>query len=159
LLARRFDVKRWAVVVVFLYFLLLVALTAPLFFVACSPGANATDSFVIFSLWVYWTGSGAMLVAQAVMLIVPVELSLGRPKTRRSVLWPILASGLMVGVLAAGASISIDEFIRKEKADSLDTALPWVAMLMLWAVWALLSTAPVVAAQRWTSSRGSAAIS
>jgi hypothetical protein len=71
------------------------------------------------------------------MLFVPVELSLGRPTTRRSVLWPILASGLMMGVLGAGAAISIDEFIRKEKAASLDTALPWVAMLVLWAAWSI----------------------
>jgi hypothetical protein len=129
--------KRWAVLVVFLYFLLLVALTAPLFLVAFSPGANAHDVRVIFSEWVYWAGLGVMLVAQAVMLIVPVEFSLRRPTTRRSILWPILASGLMVGVLGAGATISIDEFIRKERAASLDTALPWVAMLVLWAVWSI----------------------
>jgi hypothetical protein len=149
LLARRFDVKPWAVLVVFLYFLLLVALTAPLFFVAFSPGANATDAFVIFSGWVYWAGVGVMLVAQAVMLIVPVELSLGRPTTRRSVLWPILASGLMVGVLGAGAAISMDEVIRKEKSASLDTALPWVAMLVLWAVWSI---------SFYRTSRGAAAM-
>jgi hypothetical protein len=129
--------KRWAVLVVFLYFLLLVALTGPLFFVAFSPGANVIDVGTVFSEWVYWGGLGVMLVAQAVMLLVPVELSLGRPTTRRSVLWPILASGLMVGVLGAGAAISLDEFFRKEKAPSLDMALPWVAMFVLWAVWSL----------------------
>src|SRR5208283_384714 len=80
---------------------------------------------------------GVMLLAQAVMLFVPVQLSLGRPTTRRSVLWPILASGLMVGLLGAGAAISIDEFFRREKAVSLDSALPWAVLLLLWAVWSM----------------------
>jgi hypothetical protein len=129
--------KRWAVLVVFLYFLILVALTLPLFFVAFSPGANVHDALVIFSEWVYWAGLGVMLVAQAVMLFVPVDLSLGRPTTRRSIFWPILASGLMMGMLGAGAAISIDEFMRKEKAASLDMVLPWVAMLVLWVGWSI----------------------
>jgi len=53
------------------------------------------------------------------------------------VLWPILASGLMVGLLGAGAAISIDEFFRREKAVSLDSALPWAVLLLLWAVWSM----------------------
>jgi hypothetical protein len=76
-----------------------------------------------------------MLAAQAVMLIVPVELSLGRPTSRRSVLWTILVSGLMVGVLGVGAVVSIDEFIRKEKAGTSEAALPWAVLLVVWAAW------------------------
>jgi len=127
--------KRWAVLVVFLYFLILVALTSPLHLVAFYP-ETMHDALWAFSEWIYWAGLGVMLVAQAVMLLVPVELSLGRPTTRRSVLWLILASGLMMGVLGAGAAMSIDEFIRKEMV--VDTALPWVVLPVLWAVWTLV---------------------
>ena len=86
--------------------------------------SNAMTRFAVFPEWMYWAGLGVMLVAQAVMLLVPVELSLERPTTRRSVLWPILASGLMMGVLGVGAVISIDEFIRKERRTGSLAILP-----------------------------------
>jgi hypothetical protein len=90
-----------------------------------------------------------MLAAQGVMLLVPVDLSLGRPSAQRSVLWMILASGLMVGLLGVGAVISLEEFLNKEKAGTSDTALSWAAMLGLWAVWTLVF---------YRTSRGAAAM-
>jgi hypothetical protein len=128
--------KRWAVLVVLLYFLILVALTAPLILVAFYPQMRASDALSVYLEWIYWAGVGVMVVAQAAMLLVPVELSLGRPTTRRSVLWPILASGLMMGLLGVGAAMSIDEFIRKEAV--IDKALPWVALPVVWAVWTVV---------------------
>jgi len=71
-------------------------------------------------------------------LFVPVELSLKRPKAQISVLWPILASGLTVGVLGTGAAVSINEFIRKENADSTSASLPWGVLLGLWALWTVV---------------------
>jgi hypothetical protein len=139
--------KRWAVVVVLLYFLILIALTSPLILVAFHPRATVSDALWPFSEWRYWSGLGVMLVAQAFMMLVPVEVSLGRPTTQRSVLWPILASGLMMGVLGAGAAISIDEFLRKQEAG--EAVLPWAVMLALWAVWTMVF---------YRSSRGAAAM-
>jgi len=128
--------KRWALLVVFLYLLILVALTSPLILVAFYPEMKAPYALSVYLEWIYWAGVGVMLVAQAVMLLVPVELSLGRSTTRWSVLWPILASGLMVGVLGVGAAMSIDEFIRKEAV--VDKALPWAVLPVLWAAWTLV---------------------
>ena len=140
--------KRWAILVVFLYLLILVTLTSPLMLVAFYPAVTTSGALAPYFEWAYWAGLGVMVLAQAVMLLVPVELSLGRPTTRRSVLWPILASGLMVGLLGAGAGISIDEFIRKEKSGTGDAALPWAALLVLWAVWTMVF---------YRTSRGAAA--
>jgi hypothetical protein len=141
--------KRWAVLVVILYFLLLVALTSPLFLIAFYPRSNARDAISVMFEWMYWAGLGVMVLAQAAMLVVPVELSVGRPIAQRSVLWTILASGLMVGVLGAGAAISIDEFFRREKAGTGDAILPWAALLVLWAAWSLVF---------YRSGRGAAAM-
>jgi hypothetical protein len=141
--------KRWAVLVVILYFLLLVALTSPLFLIAFYPSSNARDAISVMFEWMYWAGLGVMVLAQAAMLVVPVELSVGRPTAQRSVLWTILASGLMVGVLGAGAAISIDEFFRREKAGTGDAILPWAALLVLWAAWSLVF---------YRSGRGAAAM-
>ena len=130
--------KRWAALVVLLYFLILVAMTGPLILVAFYPGVTVHDALTPFSTWMYWAGLGVMLLAQAVMLVVPVEASMGRPTAQRSLLWPVLASGLMVGVLGAGAAVSILEFIRKNKAGTNDLAVPWAVLLVLWAVWTIV---------------------
>jgi hypothetical protein len=130
--------KRWAVIVVLLYFLILVALTFPFIFVAFYPLKDPTAVLWPFFEWPYWLVLGVFLAAQAVMLFVPVELSLERPKTQRSVVWPILASGLMIGVLGSGVAVSINEFIRKENADSTSVALPWGVLLGLWVLWTVV---------------------
>jgi len=88
--------------------------------------------------WGYWAALVVFVAAQAVMLIVPVELSLGRPTSQRSVLWPILASGLMIGVLCAGIVVSLNEFFRKANADSTSVAVPFGVLLGLWAVWTII---------------------
>jgi len=124
--------------VVVLYFFILFALTAPLIFVAFYPEVPGLVALSPILDWKYWLGMGVLLAAQAIMLLAPVELALERPPTRRSVLWPILASGLMIGVLGAGVALSLNEFFRKENADSGSVALPGAALLGLWGVWTLV---------------------
>lgn len=123
---------------VILYFLILVVLTSPLIFVGFYPLKDTTAVLWPFFEWPYWVLLGVFLAAQAVMLFVPVELSLERPKTQRSVIWPILASGLMIGVLGSGVAVSINEFIRKENADSTSVALPWGVLFGLWVLWTVV---------------------
>ncbi len=132
--------KRWAVLVVFVYFLILVALTSPMLLAAFYPQMKAHDSLGVFSEWMYWAGLGVMIVGQAVMLLIPVDVAMQRPTTRRSVLWPLLASGLMVGVLGAGAGASILEFIRRDKAlDLVGKGVPLLAVIVpVWAVWSIV---------------------
>jgi len=132
--------KRWAVLVVIVYFLILVALTAPMLLAAFYPVVKARDAIEVFSEWMYWAGLGVMIAGQAVMLLVPVDLAMQRPTTRRSVLWPVLASGLMVGVLGAGAGASLLEFIRRDKAlELLGNGAPLLAVIApLWAAWSIV---------------------
>ena len=77
--------KRWAVLVVLLYLLILVVLTAPLIVVAFYPSNRAGLELALEPLleWGYWAALVVFVAAQAVMLIVPVELSLGRPTSQR----------------------------------------------------------------------------
>jgi hypothetical protein len=130
--------KRWAVIVVILYVLILVAFTSPLIFVAFYPLKIASSTLGPYSEWPYWAVLGVFMVAQAVMLIVPVDLSLVRPKAQRSVIWLVLASGLMIGILGMGVAVSINEFVRKEHADSTSVLLPWGVLLGLWALWTIV---------------------
>ena len=141
--------KRWAVWVVVLYLLILVVLTSPLIFVAFYPLKTVTVVFAPFVEWTYWVGLLVFLAAQAVMLLVPVELSLERPKAQRSVISTILASGLMMGVLGAGVTVAMIEFIRMEHADSVSPALPCGILLGLWVIWTAVF---------YRTSRGAAAM-
>jgi len=83
--------KRWAVLVVLLYFLLLVGLTVPLSLAAFYPPGGTLQDMVgayreVYCEWLYWVFVGLMVAGQATMLLVPIDLSLQRPTTRRSVL-------------------------------------------------------------------------
>jgi type IV secretory pathway VirB3-like protein len=132
--------RRWAVLVVLLYFLILLALTAPLILVAFYPQTNSRDALVVFSEWKYWAFLGVMMAGQAVMLLVPVDLARQRPTSRRSVLRLVLASGLMMGLLGAGMGASILEFIKQDKAlELLGNGVPLLAVAVpVWAVWSII---------------------
>lgn len=129
--------KRWAVLVVVLYFFILFALTAPLFLVAFYPAGKVPDALAIPMDWHYWPGLAVMVAGQAVMLMLPVKWVQQRPTSRRSVLWPLLAAGLMMGVLAVGVVICIDEFMHQEHAGS-HPALPFAVGMAVWGAWSMV---------------------
>jgi hypothetical protein len=134
--------KRWAILVVLLYFLILVGLTVPLGLVALYPEATLQGMVEAYSEWLYWVFVVLMVAAQATLLLVPIDLSLQRPTTHRSVLWPVLSAGLMVGMLVAGAAVSVFELMMKGKAIDLagvgHGAPLHVVILAVWAVWTLV---------------------
>ena len=131
--------KRWAVLVVILYLCALLALTMPLAIGAFYPSMSVGNMAEVFLAWPYWMVLAVMTFGQAVMLLVPVDTTFRRPNIQRSVVWPVLASGLMIGLLAGGAIVSILEFIYR------DTALDWrnlllgiAVVLVLWLAWTLI---------------------
>ena len=131
--------KRWAVLVVVLYFFILVSLTFPLLVVAFYPTKNPQGMLEIYGEWAYWAGLGLMVAGEAVMLLVPVELAMQRPTTRRSVFWPVLASGLMMGLLSVGAVISVIEYTKSDKAADLADAHLKILVALVVAVWGVWS--------------------
>lgn len=108
--------KRWALVVVALYLLIVVALTLPVIEMAFSPRPELSEAAKVFGYWAYWLGIGVMLLAQAALLVVPVRVAERRPVTRRSLLLPVITSGLMMAALAFGAIVSISEFTFKDQS-------------------------------------------
>lgn len=147
--------KRWVVLVVVLYLFALLALTGPLILVGfyhsdhpvklvngetVGVGVTKSDVIDLYLSWEYWGFLGVMVAAQATMLLVPVSLTLQRPAKRRHVLWPVLASGLMVGLLITGTVVSLYEFVKGENAlwllDKIQYAL--VAVISVWAVWSVV---------------------
>jgi hypothetical protein len=147
--------KRWAVLVVVLYLLALLALTGPLVMVGfyhsaqtvklangetVTAGISRSDVADIYFSWGYWGFLAVMAAGQAAMLLAPVSLTLQRPTARRSVLWPILVSGLMTGLLVTGAGVALYEFIKGEGAlwllDKLQYLL--VVVIVVWGGWSIV---------------------
>lgn len=131
--------KRWAVMVVILYLCVLVALTMPLLIAAFYPSMKVGNLAEVFVAWPYWFALAAMTLGQTVMLLVPVDTTFQRRKARRSVIWPVLASGLMIGLLVAGAAVSILEFIYSSDALNGGSLLFGMAIVLaVWLAWTLI---------------------
>lgn len=104
--------KRWAVITVALYGLLLVALTIPVGLTAAFTYSkeagwhlegSVKDLVEVFGHWGYWLWLFVLLAAQGLLLLVPVRLAERRPLSRRRLVVPVVtASFLLANVLFAG---------------------------------------------------------
>jgi hypothetical protein len=68
-----------------------------------------------------------------------VRVASRRPVTRRSLLFPIVSAGLMMGGLAVGAMYSLYEFAMRDKA--LEGWYWWAGIgsgVVIWCVWSVL---------------------
>ncbi len=133
-------VNRWSLVVALLYGLILAVLAGPvlmLAFIGDGPDfGDILDMYIVPQFWIY---PGVMVLCQVAMLVVPVRVSSKRPVSRRTILAPMILSGLLMGALAFGGVLSIGEFIVQE-AELFDDVglLALVAGLGLWVFWTLL---------------------
>ena len=131
--------KRWALVVAGLYFLILAALTVPAIELAFGSKVTLAEAVESYLFWPYWVWLVVMVVSQAALLSVPVRVARRRAVSRSSLLRTILAGGLMMGGLAAGAGFSIYEFAfrDREMAGWVGWGLIGLAGL-IWCVWSVV---------------------
>src|ERR1017187_11028725 len=131
--------KRWALVVVVLYLLILVVLTGPVTLLAFAPKNNAKEVAEVYLDFPYGLWVGVMVLGQAALLVVPVRIASRRPVTRRSLLLPIVTAGLMMGGLAMGAMYSLYESALRDNA--VGSWLSWAVIgsgVVIWCVWSIL---------------------
>jgi hypothetical protein len=97
-----------------LYVVILFNLTLPLLSVGfLGEEHQLPDLFEVFRRTEYWVWLLLMGLAQIALLTVPVRVASRRPTSRRTVLLPILAGGLMAAGLAVGAAASIYELVTR----------------------------------------------
>ena len=133
-------VNRWSLVVAVLYGLILAVLAGPVLMLAfIGDGPDFGDLLEMYMFPAFWIYPGVMVLCQVAMLVVPVRVSSRRPVSRRTILAPIIVSGLLMGALASGGILSISEFITHnwDPPDEVEL-LALVAGLGLWAFWTLL---------------------
>jgi len=130
--------KRWALVVVALYVLILAVLTLPVTLLAFAPQARAQEVAGAYLHFAFWLWLGVMGLAQAGLLVVPVRIASRRPVSRRSLLLPIVTAGLMMGALAVGALYSLGEFAARDKVPNWFWPASIGSGVVIWCAWAAL---------------------
>jgi hypothetical protein len=145
--------KRWAIVVVVLYMALLFFAILPLAatWSLRDTGAGSTGWREFTQFWpkldpyskpdagelLYWAFFIAILLAQTAFLSVPVEKSAGRPVTRRTIIPLVAASGLAMGLLGAGVSLSLTELLTGGTESGWFKA-SFAVFLLMWVFWAYI---------------------
>lgn len=136
--------KRWAIVTVTLYALLLLVLTAPALVMGWMRWATAPDgtgsiafgigwdqAFAVIQEWSYWLGLLIFAAAQALLLIVPVRMAERRPIGRRSILVPVVTGSFLLGNMFVGGVLAIVAAIFGDQIDPLvDTPVQATRHLM-----------------------------
>jgi len=101
-------------------------------------GTKLSEVAQLYATAPFWIGVAVMLLGQAALLAVPVNLANRRPVTRRSLLLPVLAAGFMMAALLAGAIYSLCEFRFGEKEPDWVWWSGPVAGLVLWCIWSVV---------------------
>lgn len=112
--------KRWAIITVTLYALLLLLLTVPILLLGWTRWATTPDgrSSLVFEIgaeqaleviqyWSYWLGLLIFVAAQALLLIVPVRIAERRPVGRRHLLVPVVTGAFLLGNLFLGGTLAV----------------------------------------------------
>ena len=131
--------KRWALIVAALYVALLLVLTVPAIMLAFAPQVSAREVVKAFAFWPYWLWLAVMFASQLALLAVPVRVASLRPVTQGPIWRTILAGGFMAGALAAGAFLSIYEFVVRDQEHG--DGFGWMAVklaLLGWCFWILI---------------------
>jgi hypothetical protein len=95
--------KRWALLTVACYAVIFIILTVPVIYWCAAdwdlaqrqwwrPRFSERGMAEVFRFWGYWVWLGVMLVGQALLLLVPMDIAQGRPVSRRKLLVPVITT-------------------------------------------------------------------
>lgn len=134
--------KRWGFLVAVLYAALLVGVITPLWPLATWD----TRGFAVYRSWEYWTVFAVLVLAQGLLLLVPIDLSERRLRPRRHLLVPVVTSAFLFAVLVFGIFVSAQCGAYGDKFEA-----PWnawgtghatsviaTAVAALWLLWGLV---------------------
>jgi len=143
--------KLWGILVAVLYLLILIMVVIPLtglFGVSASSTLpwwqNILGAWKNFFSWfpedaIPWVYLGVMLIAQGALLSVPVEIAQKRPVTRRTVVPLVAASSSMMGLLAAGVFLAVNEVVRGAPSFTNNVlVIMYAVSLLVWFFWAVV---------------------
>ena len=108
--------KRWAVLTVALYGIILVMLSLPLLLVfglehdtkqGWHQGMEASELADAYSSWGFYLWLAVLLAGQALLLLVPMDIARERPVQRRRLRVPVITTAFFLGNLFLAGVISV----------------------------------------------------
>lgn len=134
--------KRWGFLVAALYAAILVGVITPLWPLATWDSRG----FAVYRSWEYWVVFALLVLAQALLLLVPIDLSERRLRPRRHLLVPVVTSAFLFAAMVFGIFVSAqcalygDKFESPWNAWGSDHKLAVILALIaaLWLLWGLL---------------------
>ena len=85
---------------------------------------------------VVWAYLGTVFLAQAALLSVPVNIAQKRPVAKRTIVPLVIATSLMMGLLAAGVAWAINETVTKGDSSTRTSLIILAIFLLMWSLWA-----------------------
>lgn len=125
--------KRWSYVTVALYALLLLLLTAPVTLICWLKWhsnvehpelsnwvweADLKGIGELFKTWGFWLWLGALVLAQALLLLVPVDIAERRPTRRRRLFVPVVTASFLLANLFLAGVLAILSAVVGDKASA-----------------------------------------
>jgi len=152
--------KRWAVLTVLFYAVVLVLLTIPViwiaFNVATNKGLDWHSCAAIMTCRGYWTWLAVMMAGQALLLLLPIHIAERRLPARRPLAVPVIVTAFFLANLGFAALLSLLCLgFREDGPDFFGYFLPFkpdqtspsnlqttfgavVIVLALWIIWAVI---------------------
>jgi hypothetical protein len=124
--------KRWAILTVLLYALVLLLLTIPTILAGFANwGVHETDFKLqdmqqLYAYWGYWLWLAVLAGGQVLLLLVPIDLAEKRLPARRKLKVPVIVSAFFLANLFAAAIFSILCAIFKDDAFKTFLFTDWI---------------------------------
>ena len=98
--------KRWAIVTVLLYLVMAIGVTIPLQQACFGWGQNPQELSEAIKFWRsfgYWIWIAVSVIAQVLLLLIPVALGERRPRSRRNLMGPVVTAAFLFAVICISA--------------------------------------------------------
>jgi len=101
--------KKWAVLTVLLYAIALVVMMVPAILMAFvgKEGMTFQTSLEVFKEWFFWVCFAVLVAGQALLLLLPIDISERRFTPRRPLKMPVLVTAFFIGLLFFAGFFSI----------------------------------------------------
>jgi hypothetical protein len=131
--------RRWGVVITAFYFLLLLVLFGPVLLALAGDVDSSPTSFRSLSsawIWIIWIAP--LVVAQTVLLFIPVDTSRRRLQPRRHVVWSMAAIVFAVGLLTLAAACSLVAAVTGDDFFEISAWWGLLAVILVWGGWSAM---------------------
>ena len=109
--------KRWAFLTVLLYGVMMALLAMPMMLVTGLEYSSHThqwtltkelhESLEVYQEWIFWVWLVVMMTGQALLLLVPLDLTRERPVSRRKLRVPVVTAGFLLGLTGVTGLLSL----------------------------------------------------